>query len=150
MIEDPLEATIVLLKGNAEMMEHVDKVGSDGASALIRIYGDEMPKEEADFQPRKCLVLRHVPNVQPIGGFLELQNTGFDAFTYGYSPKEARDLYGVLVQALKYADRQLIGNTLLHSYSQRMAPRAMREPKEQWPFVLSSWNCLSSENTVSS
>lgn len=137
-MQDALAATRLMLLRNAEIISLLED----------RIFCEEMPPEEANKQPRNALILRHAPNGPPINGFVELQATGFDSFSYGFNPQQAGEVDLALTAALKYARRQTFEDTLLHSYIRTMTGRALREPDTHWSFILSSWVSLASENHV--
>lgn len=138
MIQDSAIATLALLKQDADLQALVD----------VRVWGEKLPEAEASVQARPNVVMRHAPVVAGVGGYLELQTTGFDLFCYGANPEQAKQVYLEVYRILKHARRQVIAETLLHSYDQVGGPRAYADPDIQWDCVLSSWRCLASENQV--
>ncbi len=142
MIMDVMVATIALLKQDADLDVLV------GA----RIWGDKMPIEEANAVPRGNIVVRHVPSASlgPTGGYVELQMNSYDITCYGKTPKEAKDIYLEVYRILKHARRQVIVETLIHSFTQIMSPRSFVDPDIRWDAIISGWNSLASEKQVAS
>jgi len=133
---DPIAATIALLKLDADLRVLVGD----------RIYGEELPCGESKYQPRGAVVLRHAPNGLLVGGYLEFDWTGFDVFCNGATPKDAVDIYLEVKRILKRARRQVVQETLIHSFDMVAGGRGLREPATHWPYTLSSWTVLAAEN----
>ena len=134
-MQDPMAATISLLKADADVR----------LLAADRIWGDKMPKAEASSPARPNVVVRHGPGRGGPGGYIDLQETTFDLFCYGETPAQAKALHLECYRTLKRARRQVIEETLIHSFDQIGGPRALNDPDIQWDFILSSWKSLAAE-----
>ena len=137
---DVMVATIELLKQDADLQVLVD----------TRVWGDKVPLAEANAVARGNVLLRHVPSASlgPTGGYVELQMNSYDITCYGKTPKEAKDIYLEVYRILKHARRQVIAETLIHSFTQIMSPRSFVDPDTKWDAIISGWNSLASEKQV--
>lgn len=135
MTRDILEAAILLLKADADLQVLVD----------TRVFGEELPGEEASSMPRPAVVLRHAPGLAGPRGYVELEVNNFDVFCYGTTPAQAEEVRRAVYSALKHARRQAVAETLIHSFDQVGTIQSLRDPDTQWPYSLSSWRSLASE-----
>jgi hypothetical protein len=78
-------------------------------------------------------------------GYTKLHEPSYDVFCMGDTPEKAHQVYLRVYQILKQARRQVVGECLIHSYDQIGAPRAMRDPQTKWPYNLSIWKALASD-----
>ena len=134
-MQDPMTATLALLKRDDDVL----------ALVKDRVWGDKMPREEASAAARPNVVVRHGPGTAGPGGFIDVMVTTFDIFCYAETPFQAKSLHLEVYRALKRARRQVVEETLLHSYEPVGSPRATVDPDTQWDCILSSWKCLSAE-----
>ena len=135
MARDTLAAAILLLKADVEVALLVN----------TRVFGEELPPEEAADMPRAAVLLRTSSNAAGIGGYSRLEVNGIDAYCFGETPAQAEEVRRAVHEAFKQARRAVVEETLLHSFDQIGSPRADRDPDTQWPYSLSSWRMLASE-----
>ena len=135
MMQDAQAATIALLKRDDDVL----------ALVKDRVWGEKMPKLEASAYARGNVVVRHAPGIAGPGGFLDVVVTTFDVFCYAETPFAAKALHLEVYRALKRARRQVVEDTLIHSYEQVGSARATVDPDTQWDCIISSWKCLSAE-----
>lgn len=117
------------------------------ALAGTRIYGAELPGEEAANMPRYAVV------VQSAGGlgdrsYSPQYNARFDVFAYGATPAEAEELQYACIQALKRLEREVINSTILYSATREAGPNPGRTQTSYWPFSFSVWSVETSYTEV--
>lgn len=147
---DPIAAGVAYLKGIAAVTTEVP---------AARIFGTELPAEQADDMPRKAIVL------VPAGGgggpgdnsYLRLDLQRIDAHSYGGTPFQARIVARQVHEAFKLLQRRVVtytdydGSTakvLLHSAAVGGGFVALRDPDTKWPSVLRSYVLLYAEEAV--
>lgn len=135
MARDVLAAAILLLKADVEVALLVD----------TRVYGEEVPPEEASEMPRAAILLRSAQNAAGYGGYARIEVMGIDAYCFGETPAQAEEVRRAVHEAFKQANRVIFEETLLHSFDQIGSTRAQRDPDTLWPYSLSSWRTLASE-----
>lgn len=121
-------------------------------SALVgtRIFGDELPRDEADSMPRKAVVIS--PNG---GGFptfaqgtMPLNVQGYDVFCYGETLFQAEAVRRAAFGALRAMIRVTITSVLLHWARPAGGASSGRDPVTDWPVVWNSWQVMADERTV--
>lgn len=127
-------------------------VAADAAVIVLagtRVFAEELPKAEADLQPRSTVL------IESAGGgssrdFVRLSRTGIDVRTYGVTPFHAMKLHLAVHEALKHLERvvQTPGPVLLHSVVVLGGPLALRDPNASWPFVFRSYELLAAETAA--
>ena len=139
-IPDVMAASITLLKQDADLQALVD----------TRVFGDKVPKDQAAAVPQKLVMVRHAPGVAGMGGYIDLQETVFDVFCYGETPAAAKEVFLEVYRILKRARRQVVNETLLHSFEPISTPRAFVDLDTSWDGIVCSFRSLASENQVTS
>lgn len=135
VIMDALAASIQLLKDDGDVAALV----SDA------VFGEDIPRDDSVQAPSKALVLQHATGSSGPGGFVELQSVSFTVFAYGATPEEAMLVYMAAYKALKYANRVVKLETLLHSFTQVGSPTPRLDADTQSPLVEGTWQALASE-----
>lgn len=144
MIQDPLGASIAMLKANA------------GVSAIVgtRVFGIEVPESEIvnwKTQARESVVLMpegQIGNGPGIDDDLQLQTMIIEARCYGPTMFEAAQLRLAVREAFKSLSRQVFVQTLIHSAKPSGGPTPLRDADRDWPFMLESFTILASECQV--
>lgn len=139
-IPDPLAAVINYLQADHD----VEALVSD------RVFGVELPAEENESMPRKCVVLTPSGGMPRVGGssFLSVTGLRVDVKSYAETPYEAAEVHWAVHHALKNLDRQVQLSSLLHNAIQESGPFTMRDSDTEWPMVLSVWNIMAAEVSV--
>lgn len=121
-----------------------DLIGDD-VENTSRAFGVEIPKAEAEFMPRKCIVVRQSGLAGQSRSFVRVQRPLMDVACYGETPYEAELLRLEVNRFLKDFRRRMSEGFLLHSFDLVNGPIHLREPQTGWPYVLETWRCLASE-----
>lgn len=98
-----------------------------------RVYGGELPREQAELMPRKAI---HVQRSGGVGGdssYLDIASPRFDFFCYGETPFEAERVWRNLYAALKRMRRNVTSGVLLHHASPAGGSLPLRDPDGGWP-----------------
>ncbi len=144
ILPDPLAATRSLLMMSVDLRALVTDKGPN-LQDRINVYGQELPPEMASAKPRACVLIQDEQGATGIGGYAQLHEPSYNLYCMGSTPEEAKRVYLAAHQALKQARRQVIDGCLIHSYDLIGSPRHARDPITQWPFVLSTWKSLTSD-----
>ena len=104
-----------------------------------RVYGSELPRNQAKEQPRAALVLR------PSGGgsigpgarsWTPWTVMRLDVTAYGKDPDEAINVHWAAYRAFTDLERTVIANCILHNAVVTGGPITGRDGDTDWPFVL--------------
>ncbi|MBB5987432.1 tail completion protein gp17 [Sphingobium lignivorans] len=130
---DLISAIVALLKADSPV----------AALAGERVFGGELPPDEAKQMPRHALV------VVPSGGpsltgrsYAEHDSQRLDLFAYGATPSDAAVLLQAGALALRRARRQVRAGILLHSITVAGGFSAGRDPDAAWPRAFQSFQVL--------
>lgn len=134
MIQDHVTAVVEYLKADSDI---VALVGT-------RVFGIELPEAEADFMPRKAIVVKQSGGAGS-GGWLEHSTPRMDVFCYGETPHQARTVRREVYDVLKQLIRTVIDSTLINSISPSGLPLDLRDPDTQWPVVFESYQVFAAE-----
>lgn len=124
---DVIAALAVILKADAAI------------AALVgaRVFGIELPAEEAVSMPRKAIVLRPAGGTSPIGGYAKHTGQRVDVISWGETPYEADRLAGEAFVALQQLRRQAASlassRVLIHSADPAGGRFALRDAETNWP-----------------
>jgi hypothetical protein len=126
---DPLEALVSYLAADSDV----------ASLAGSRVYGAELPGEDADDMPQYAVV------VQDAGGFGSRSespqyNARFDVFAYGPDTETAKQLQLACIGALRQIKRKVLNSTILYSAIKETGPFPGRTPEGLWPFSFSVWS----------
>lgn len=113
-----------------------------------RVYGAELPGDEATAMPRYAVV------VQNAGGngksnYSTQYNARFDVYAYGSTPAEADQLQRACIGALERMGRAVISGTILYAASSLTGVYPGRTPVSFWPFAFSVWSIETNYQSVS-
>lgn len=121
---DPVAGVVAYLKADA------------GMAALLgtRVFGGELPADEAQFMPRKALVVKPSGGISLTAGSHAEHDTGrFDLFGFGETPHEAARVADAGALAMKRLRRSVWAGTLLHWAQSAGGASSGREPGTEWP-----------------
>lgn len=120
------------------LVAHLKEDVPTNTAASGRIFGAELPRGETANMPRASIVLRSAGGPSN-RGTLTLEDLRIDMRCYGATAFEANRLYRTAYTALRFGQRIVQGDTLVHSATPESGPISLREPELEWPFELSSW-----------
>lgn len=127
MSADVIGAAVTLLKAQSAIF---DLVGT-------RVFGNELPDEEAASMPRKAIVVRSAGGVSPVGGYAKHTAGRFDFICWGETPFEADKLSRTVFSVLKSARRQTVTaddhDVLIHWIEDAGGRLAVRDGDTNWP-----------------
>jgi hypothetical protein len=130
MPADPIAALMALLKADA----------ATAAIAGARVFGGELPEDEAAFMPREAIVVAMSGGVSmTAGSFVEHDTQRIDLFAYGATPREAEQLAATAALALRRARRAVWADTLIHWIQPAGGAAAARDPDAAWPRAFQSF-----------
>lgn len=136
---DVVTAIVDLLKADA------------GVAALCgtRVFGGELPPDEASSMPRCAIV------VQPSGGVpfqpaarLNAEAQRLDVVAYGATPYEAATLRGRCARLLVALVRRVSAGVVVHWVQPAGGYLASRDRDGQWPYAFQSFQALFSEEAA--
>lgn len=139
MSADPIAALIAVLQADAGV----------AALAGTRVFGDELPADEAGSMPRKAVVLK--PSGGPslaAGSYLEHDSQRVDAVSYGETPYEAQRLRAAVAAALKPLKRVVAASVLLHWVEPAGGFTTGRDPDAAWPSAFQSFQVFYAETEI--
>lgn len=134
---DPISSTAAFLAADSEV----------DAEVAGLVFGHELPTEQADLMPRKCLVVSGAGGFGS-GGYLPVDRGRLDLRSYGITHEEAMDVALAAHNALKTMRRTVIGDVVLYSADPSGGFLGLREPDTKWPLVLRSYLLLYDERAV--
>jgi len=113
-----------------------------------RIYGNEMPNEQAAFMPRGLIVINSAGTARMTRDRLNLGHKIFDVRCYHSSMYLSSMLFLSVAKHLKNLQRQLINGVLLYDASQITGRFTAREPDTEWPVSYGSFEVTISEEGI--
>lgn len=113
-----------------------------------RVFVPELPQDQANSMPRRCVVIRPAGGPGRPGDYVRLTKFRIDVFNYGETANYALSVQRATHEALKNLDRDRHGDTLLHCADESSAPIWLRDPDGNWPLFLESWLVLASSVTA--
>lgn len=137
---DPIAALVALTAANSDVS---DLVGA-------KVFGGELPEDETDNMPQKCVVITPAGGLQVIGtSYLDTGDLRVDTLCYGGTPYEAGLVWWVVHRVLKKISHEIAASTLIHWARPAGGPRRLRDPDADWPFQLATFQVLAFEREVS-
>ena len=124
---DVISALIVFLKENYKVKELAGE----------KIFGDELPSEEIENMPQKCVVIMESGGIER-RGYLPLSDPRIDIYCYGETYFEAGKLDRAIYEALKNMIRETTNNTLLHGATLSSGALSMRDKDTGWRMKMRS------------
>jgi hypothetical protein len=114
-----------------------------------RIYGQELPRDQNQYMPRKAVVIRSSGGPAQMGT-IPVGDVRIDFRCYGESPLEAMKVFRTVFPRMKFGTmRKAYGSALLHSARQDSGPINLLEPDVEWPFQFSAWMVKMAEIPIS-
>ena len=136
MSADVITALVAFLKADAGV----------AALAATRVFGGELPADQAAAMPRKALVVAASGGANLTAGtYVEHASQRFDVFAYGKTPFEAERLRRAAGDALKAMRRQVVASTLIHWVEAAGGWSAQRDPDAAWPAAFQSFQVFFAE-----
>lgn len=117
--------------------------------AAGRVFGGELPADEAPSMPRKALVVASSGGVSLTGGsFARHDAQRFDLFGYGATPTEAEQLVADAALFLRQVRRTVAANVLVHWVKPAGGSAGARDPDAAWPRAFQSFQVFHSLTEV--
>lgn len=133
VVADPVAAVVELLKADA----------GTAAIAGTRVFGGELPADEAANMPRAAIVVAASGGTSLTAkSFAEFDTARVDLFAYGATPREAEQLADTAALALRRARRKVWAGTLIHWINPAGGSAGARDPDAAWPRVFRSFQLL--------
>ena len=132
VIPDPTVALMEVLKQDSRVADRTEG----------RVFGQELPANQASHMPRKCIVVTDTAGgIDPWGNsYVRAAGSRFDVRCYGETPYEAMRVQRAAAEALKHHRPGNYADVLLWSITPLTTPSVLRDPDASWPFVLRFWN----------
>jgi hypothetical protein len=138
------------LSADAGVQANVRQGFSWPSDAPYGVFLLELDESMDTVMPIECVVLRASGGPPTYGsGTLELNDQRLGIFCYGATPHLAYNLYGAVYNALKNLTPSIHKSTYVHWAKPEVKGTNLRDPNLQWPYVLSSWQVLASDLTIS-
>jgi len=138
-IPNPITALVAFLKDDAEVT----------TQAGTKVFGAELPPDEAVNMPQKCIVIQAAGGpVGPGRSRIRYNVIRIDVKGYGTTPETAWDVYQAAYDALKQLVPTKQGPALLYDASVAGGPLQLRDANLEWPMVLGSFDVSVSEVAV--
>ena len=148
MQTDVIGAIVTLLSGESSVKALADDriFGGFVPLQLQSRWQDKQADGGKDAGGRVPLSIRVTPTGgRPLGGYVGLQRMRVDVVFYGPTPREADRLRRTVHPVLKNLQRRVVDGVLLHAIEEEGGPVLGRESDTNWPFLLTSWLVLASE-----
>lgn len=139
MSADVIEGLVSFLRGDAALDLLVGN----------RVYGLELPADEAAEMPRKAVVLKASGGSTITGGsYLEATGQTFDIFSYGETPYESERVRRAVFDALKALQREVSADVLIHWCEPAGGFANLRDPDTNWPINFQSFQAFYAETAI--
>lgn len=120
---------------------------SDISSLLsTRVFGQEVPKEQASGQPRKAIVIADAGGIRA-ADYSDINNMRLDFFCYGETTYQAKLVWRTLVPILTALERNVTDSTILFNAIHSAGPFPQRSAQVEWPLIIDTW-LIKMEETV--
>ncbi len=139
MSQDIIKGLIVFLQADTPL------------AALVgtRVFGNELPRAEADNMPRKAVVLQPSPGPTLTGGsYLKHTAQSFDVFSYGETVFESERVRRAVFDALKPLQREVSAGVLIHWCDPAGGFANLRDPDTRWPINFQSFQAFYAEEAA--
>lgn len=140
-ISDQRAAIIAILKADTDTATEVG----------TRVFGDELPRSEADNMARKCIVVTPSGGAMPTwaAGTVKLEIQRLDIVCYGATLYEAEEVRRAVFGALRAVERVVSAGVLVHWANLAGGAVTNRDgPDTDWPSKWNSWQVCSAEQAV--
>lgn len=113
------------------------------------IWDTELDVGEDVNMPRPNIVVRSGGGANTYGhGTLQISDFRVTVICYSNTPHLAKTLYTAVHNALKGMRPTVVAGTNVKWCNPSGGPISLREPHQQWPYVVSSWQVLASELAI--
>lgn len=142
MSADIIAGLIAVLKADA------------GVAALAgeRIFGEELPEDQAQHMPRPCVVLQPSGGAPGGGGYMKHTAQRVDALSYGRTRGEAsqlrRAVFACLKQLRRVTAETSAGGVLIHWVEDAGGYLTGRDPDADWPIAFQSFQAFYAEDLI--
>ncbi|WP_048648949.1 tail completion protein gp17 [Nitratireductor soli] len=127
---DIITATVTLLKSDAAVT----------ALCADRVFGDELPNDEAAAMPRAAIVVRASGGTSiAAGSFIQHDTQRLDLVAYGATKFDADALRRAARRVLTALRRRVIGNVLIHWIESAGGFSSGRDRDGAWPYAFQSF-----------
>lgn len=139
-VADPVAALVAILRAAPTAA-----IGGAGN----RVFGGELPAEEAELMPRRTIVIRASGGVSlTAGSYAEADTTRVDLFAYDATPAKAAELCAWAALQLRRIERQVAAETLVHWVQPAGGYSSGREPVVEWPRAFQSFQVFHALESV--
>lgn len=129
-IADPIAALLALLADDAAVAGLVD----------TRVFGGEVPGDEAKHMPRKALVVAPSGGSSLTGGsYAEHDTSRVDLFGYGATQQEANQVLAAAALVMRRIRRTVSANVLIHWAQPAGGSTGGRDAALAWPRAFQSF-----------
>lgn len=132
----PISALVAYLKSDLTITEEVGD----------RVFGGEIPEDMVSDMPEATIVVKRAGGLDVIGnGWQEYGDIRVDVLCYGVDPFLAEAVNLAVQPVMKQMRRTVEGDCVLHWARRSGGAIPLRDPKTDWPIVVSSWQVLVGE-----
>jgi len=121
-----------------------------GVSAIVGtdVFGVELPKDITPNMPKAALVIKPGAGGMPGMGCARLGGSNIEFWSYGADPLEAYTLALAAYEALKFFNRVVFDNTLLHNAVPLTTGISFRDDETDWPVQMQPFLVMVGETAV--
>ena len=113
---------------------------SIAALVAARVFGGELPAEEAEHMPRKALIVPPAGGISLTGGsYVEHDTSRVDLFGYGATQREANRVVDTAAIVMRRIQRSISAGVLIHWAQPAGGAMAGRDPTLGWPPAFQSF-----------
>ena len=139
MSQDIIKGLIVFLQADAAV------------AALVgtRVFGQELPRAEADSMPRKAVVLQPSGGTILMGGsYVKHTAQRFDVISHGETAFQSERVRRAVFDALKALRRVVSLGVLIHWCDPAGGFANLRDPDTRWPINFQSFQAFYAEEAA--
>jgi hypothetical protein len=138
---DPIAALVAILKADPGV----------AAKAGVRVYGGELPPNQAGARPSKSIVVAPSGGFSLTAGSYAAHDTArVDLFGYGATQAEANQVLAVAAIAMRRIMRKVAANVLVHWAMPAGGAISGRDPALAWPRAFQSFQVFLALEEVTS
>ena len=128
LVQDGIGAMVALLSADSTI------------SALLstRVYGLELPRSEADNQPRKAIVINSAGGIGE-SSYRDVFKYRLDFVCYGETPFEAYETFRTLRAVLREIEKGVTSSTFIYGAEHSAGPFSFRDTETKWPHTIDTW-----------
>lgn len=115
-----------------------------------RVFGGELPDDEAASMPRAAIVLAEAGGTALMAdSYVEVETQRVDLFAFGATPAEANALARAAALILRRVRRGIYAGVVIHWVKPGGGALQARERDLEWPFAFQSFQVLHALEAVS-